>query len=343
MDEHQHSLLDLEYKLLHELSAIHSNINQLCPINSLFPAEILQIIFTFCMAHADAHGTPSKPHLSFTQVCRHWRILALEMPALWSTIDICDPLLASLYLSRSGDTLISLFTKRSPTEFNGTLALNEVKNRIRKIDVLLFPNSLVRLFCNIAGFPFEFPSPRMVDAPGSLWLGNLTDLTLCVPAICDPVDLSSLYVGSVRRLVLSGVRVDWGTTSSELKVLDLSRLPDHFAPTVEELFGIFDRAKQSIEEVNFEDFFSPGPDALPWTEKIETTCLRKLSISSRDKEFIQQIVLVLTTGPNTEVEVQHRGDRMTVDEGRLVYCSGRDLQRHYTEESVSLLGYRYPF
>ncbi|KAG7086160.1 hypothetical protein E1B28_002121 [Marasmius oreades] len=334
------SLLDLESKLLHELSVVRSNLNQLCPIISLFPTEIFQIIFAFCGAHENIR---SKYRLAFTQVCRHWRTLSLGMPSLWSTIDLSDLPYAALCLSRSGEASVSLVSTTC-TEFVGGVAMAEARNRICKIDVVSFPNSMLRLFCSIVGFACEFPNPKM-SIPGNLELANLNTLALRIPTISDPVDLSPFHLGSVKRLSLSGVGVCWETTSSDLKVLELSRLPGHLAPTMEELLGIFERAKESIEGVYLEDVSSTGVDEFPpWTERIQAPCLRKFSVSSRSREFVEAIVSVLTIGPHTEVVVGCGGMRMVVVDGKLVDPEAKEDDTLDTQESNAVVVEdRYPF
>ena len=47
--------------------------------------------------------------LSLTSICRHWRIIALQTPLLWSTLDpsIClEPYALETFLARSADRLV---------------------------------------------------------------------------------------------------------------------------------------------------------------------------------------------------------------------------------------------
>ncbi|KAF9257329.1 hypothetical protein L218DRAFT_113970 [Marasmius fiardii PR-910] len=336
LKNHRSALLQLEHKLMHELSTIRTQLNQLCPIISLLPTEILQIVFTFCIIHFTQ--TPLEHRLAFTQVCQHWRSLALGMPGLWNYINLSDVPYAALSLSRSGEALITVVSKSACTEYVGKPVMEGARNRIRKLDVVSFPNSLVGLVCSIAGRRFDLPDWRRSSGLGSVRLESLRELTLRIPGICDPVDLSLLDVQRVTKLVLSGVKVDW-STSRDLEVLDLDRLPGNLGPKLEELLGMLERAGESIKEVCLDDVCCVDVGHL-WAERIETPRLRKLSISSKDEELAEKVVSSVTLRKGTEVLVRCGGVRITLVDGKLVNpLAGIKL----SAEESSIIGYRYPF
>ncbi|KAG7087884.1 hypothetical protein E1B28_011931 [Marasmius oreades] len=339
------ALRALETKLLLELSSVRSQFNELSLINSLLPNEILCIIFHFCyIIHCTDY--PRKSCLPFTEVCHKWRMLSLGMSTLWSTIDLCDGPHATLCLSKLGENaLVSLVARTPSVQFQGSLEW--VKGRVKKIDVVLFPNCVVKLIRSLARdevgcckFEGMLASHDMFGHRQQLRLENVTHLNLRIPSVSDPVDLSSLHVGSVSNLTLSGVRVNWASTSSNLKVLSLNHLPVPYAPTLEEFLEIFERAKDTLEEVYLEGFFSHSGHSLlsPALAKIETPHLRKLSILSKDREFSESIVSVLRFDPDTDVFVRFMGRRWAVVEGVL----GDVVQEQRLEpfpDMLSMIGY----
>ena len=87
------------------------------PSNKL-PDEVLELIFELGRPQYDDF-LPCWPSdrmlrecLSFTHICRRWRRVALGLPLLWSTIDLCHDrslLAARAFLERSGDRPLTVF------------------------------------------------------------------------------------------------------------------------------------------------------------------------------------------------------------------------------------------
>ncbi|KAF9257330.1 hypothetical protein L218DRAFT_949259 [Marasmius fiardii PR-910] len=339
LDNHRSPLLELETKLLQELSTIHTRLNGLCLIISFLPTEILQIIFEFCIILDPTETQPhNKHHLAFTQVRRHWRNLALSTPGLWTTIDLSDlPFYTSLSLSRSGKAVISVISLWVPyTPSCSKESLELAKGRIWKMDLVSFLDSMVRLFCSISGRSLEFSG----CGAGRLRMERLMELRLRVPGVCDDLaDLTFLDVGRVRKLILSGVKVDWRSTGKELEVLELSGLDERFAPTKEELVGILGRARESIEEVCLDDVCCGG-DVLPWTERLDTPLLWKITLSSKDQEFLEHIISLVTIKQSTEALVRCGGMKMTVIDGKVVNPL---VDVSLSTEQLSMIAFLYPF
>ncbi|KAL6298058.1 hypothetical protein BKA93DRAFT_754446 [Sparassis latifolia] len=99
---------------LDPLSTVRCLINSFSPINHC-PDDILSLIFQYSVALIDddagdfqwpfASLRPSNKLIDLTNICRRWRILALDLPLLWTHIGdrFSDPLLlaAPTFLQRS--------------------------------------------------------------------------------------------------------------------------------------------------------------------------------------------------------------------------------------------------
>ncbi|RPD56195.1 hypothetical protein L226DRAFT_571838 [Lentinus tigrinus ALCF2SS1-7] len=76
----------------HAVSLVQETMNARCPINKL-PPELLALVFSMVPSSLSLPGYVGPPStkqtnelLPVTHVCRSWRVLALDMPSLWSTI-----------------------------------------------------------------------------------------------------------------------------------------------------------------------------------------------------------------------------------------------------------------
>lgn len=84
-------------RLLHHVVALKGVHNSYLPVSRL-PAELLLRIFRSCTSQ---NGIRDRNWLAFSQVCTHWRRLALADPSLWNTIDLEHHDLAKLLVTRS--------------------------------------------------------------------------------------------------------------------------------------------------------------------------------------------------------------------------------------------------
>ncbi|KAF9260895.1 hypothetical protein L218DRAFT_1002212 [Marasmius fiardii PR-910] len=352
--QRRNELSALESKRLLELSTIRSQLDELTPINLFLPNELLCLIFS--LHNAEFYLNKRRPSaFAFTQVCRKWRMLSLRLSTLWSTIDLCNRPHASFCLSRVGenpDMLISVVAKTPSVQFEGSF--EGMKDRIKSVDVMLFPNCMVKFFgslVEVADLPGGHRTVRE-ETQISAWnqvlqlrLENLTHLSLRIPSISEPVDLSFLNVGSVTNLVLAGVRVNWGSTGSKLKVLRLSRpFGPPCAPLLEDLLEIIERASGMLEEVVLGDFdsmfgVSAGGNFFSPAMKINTPLLRKLTVVSKDREFVDSIVSALSFGSDTQVTVRCNGKSMGLVKGVLVEVDNPPLRSLPSSDMLSVIGY----
>jgi hypothetical protein len=73
------------------------------PVSSL-PPELLALVFRFAIQSTSKDPVPKTPlSMSFAQVCRGWRSVALSLPSLWDTPLFNWPGFAKLMLQRSRD------------------------------------------------------------------------------------------------------------------------------------------------------------------------------------------------------------------------------------------------
>ncbi|EIM80561.1 uncharacterized protein STEHIDRAFT_172322 [Stereum hirsutum FP-91666 SS1] len=132
--------LDLEYKAIQRASSRIATLRNLVTPICALPSELISHIFSFCIVH-EPPGTASREitvpgylssqviqrrtltshrlgWIKVTQVCRHWREVALEDPMLWTTI--CFPLGKKWIremLSRARDAPLIINDGADPDDF----------------------------------------------------------------------------------------------------------------------------------------------------------------------------------------------------------------------------------
>ncbi|KAK1233289.1 hypothetical protein PQX77_003554 [Marasmius sp. AFHP31] len=355
---HHERLLYEESELLHRLSSIRSQLNQLTPISKL-PPELLSHVFSFCLTHPYSR-TLAKNTLAFTQTCRTWRTLALSTSKLWSTIDICHARYAELCLSRSREATLSVVAPISVMAFERLGSLVEARNRIRKIDVVLFPESMSRLFREmIMGLNSKEGHDEVVlgsssslgmgmNATRTLVLENLTELNLRLPSIAERVDLSFLRIPSIQKLSLDGVKLDWMSIvdntrnrNGVLKVLSLSML----TILMHELIALIEQS----EEVFLEDLHVPDYEGGIYG--ISPLSLRTMTIVSKDRAFVDTLLSRLTLSPTTEVVLRCRDIRVNGAQAQAraaLAAAIHDGAGHWSvgygvsSDVMAMLGYSFP-
>jgi hypothetical protein len=87
--------------LTHQKGRLRALRNTIPPISSL-PSEILALIFSFANQRTEPHISLETPtRLSFAQVCRIWRTVALGTPSLWVRPMLWWPAFTKLMLTRA--------------------------------------------------------------------------------------------------------------------------------------------------------------------------------------------------------------------------------------------------
>ncbi|GBE90011.1 hypothetical protein SCP_1800330 [Sparassis crispa] len=119
-------LESLDRILVSALSTARSAINALSTINTC-PDDVVGLILQHAAVNVEARfglgfrwpfapPCPTWELITLTHVCRHWRSLLLNLPLLWTHIDIGNPLayrdLVSTFLQRSGAAPLKVYIKK---------------------------------------------------------------------------------------------------------------------------------------------------------------------------------------------------------------------------------------
>ncbi|KAJ6456183.1 hypothetical protein C8R45DRAFT_583390 [Mycena sanguinolenta] len=175
------------------------------PVSTL-PNEIIFEIFVHFVP-----DYPSCPKLIgrhsptlLTQICRKWRAIALETPALWRAIMLPDPNippgkqagLADVWLSRSRGCPISFHFDKDLTEDEGVGCGTEILSTIVPYRSRL-EHLVIRLFCT--------PQFRVIEGPMPL----LRHLEVQVEDQDDPFDVQASFLEAplLRTALINGMAV----------------------------------------------------------------------------------------------------------------------------------------
>jgi hypothetical protein len=162
-----------------------SSLRNAVPAISSLPPEILNVIF-----HHAAHGIADDPLLtpicmSFAQVCRSWRAIALETPSLWMTPLFEWPAFADMMIRRAMDRPLEVscylnsMENLPPRKRDIWPALEGAcrnMNNIRKLDINGPADMIARLILHSSPLPARIESLRVIlrsgEAPrGYTWEG----------------------------------------------------------------------------------------------------------------------------------------------------------------------------
>ncbi|ESK97876.1 hypothetical protein Moror_17305 [Moniliophthora roreri MCA 2997] len=288
MDVLQRSvLLAEEARLIEQLSHIRTELNILAPI-AILPPEILLRILSLCARRTHPNTRRGCCHvMAFAQVCRQWRLLALQTSSLWTTIDLCNTAYASEFLTRSKDAQIALVAISPLKSYEESIERH--MNRISSIDAILFPDSMFALF-------------RSIDTGDVITLNNLTALNLRIPSIAAHIDLSCLQLPAVRRLSLEGVKVDWESCNGLIS-LRLCGLPSTHAPTCQQLFGMLERSL-SLEKIELENVIPDGSEDYKPRSAISLLHLAKMTVASKKADVVRVLQEGLIVPSSAQVKVR---------------------------------------
>ncbi|KAJ7194410.1 hypothetical protein GGX14DRAFT_576354 [Mycena pura] len=127
------------------------------------PNEIISRIFVYCLpSHGRVRPTLQEAPLLLAQICRHWRVIALETCELWSSVDPnfkrtrkgIQSLLES-WFSRGKEHPLSLTLRTDEITFPFPVGaiIHTVAHRLWRLELCLDDMSDVELANNHTGFP----------------------------------------------------------------------------------------------------------------------------------------------------------------------------------------------
>ncbi|KAH9927060.1 hypothetical protein B0H21DRAFT_135702 [Amylocystis lapponica] len=101
------------------LSIVHTSLNAHCPVIQL-PPEISSIVFRHVLGSRESmlcRGWPTSFGLTYaivpiTEVCHHWRTLAISFASLWSGLDDLRHAATSMFLRRSKNAPLQVYAHR---------------------------------------------------------------------------------------------------------------------------------------------------------------------------------------------------------------------------------------
>ncbi|KAG1739536.1 hypothetical protein EDB19DRAFT_2039289 [Suillus lakei] len=216
--------------LLESLRVLRSRRNALARISCL-PPEILATVFKYVTDEESFMGpyNSSAPHcLVVTHVCRHWRQVALDCPALWASIDCVSARWLQIMLDRSKNT--ALVVTYSAQILQG--CLERVLSQLPRIKVLRLSSSsydVKRVFSCLSSHPapllqiFELSVTGTVNPiSDTIFQGRAPQLRSVELMHCSFNWTSCIFSG-LRTLVVRDAR-----SVSKLSHLlsALSRMPD---------------------------------------------------------------------------------------------------------------------
>ncbi|EIN05010.1 hypothetical protein PUNSTDRAFT_47240 [Punctularia strigosozonata HHB-11173 SS5] len=206
--------------------------SQLAPISRL-PPEVLGMIFLLCVPDPRC-GHPFPQSHAFSQVCQHWRGIALDTAVLWLTVPRATLELTDIFLSRSRNASLDVHVSddfiEGPVAASHRAALALVLshlNRVRSLDLVYDIETWLMPLSNAS---INLPAPLLVDLSIKAY-SNQASL---------PDDFLGLYAPRLSHLYLGYVSFNWPTLFHEslvraLTILELDRLPADSFPSGGEL------------------------------------------------------------------------------------------------------------
>ena len=228
--------------------------------------------------------------LTVSHVCKHWRAVALETPALWSLIDVetggqATPSYrrASAYLSRTKEYPLSISIDVNEWDPDDESISSEQSDNhppetsaqlLKIMDLLLPHTGRWRKFKLVAEDYFHFHTAlsRLCSAPPASLLENLElhyfDEELepephffPYPSHKTPFVLFGNSAPKLQDVSLYGVHIDWHNTTflKNLHSLELSYLSQDVRPSFDEFFSIL-RSSPGLRAL---DLCMSGPFGFP--------------------------------------------------------------------------------
>ena len=269
------------------------------------PSEVLAIIFVHCACGYHDHQQDSFPvapsWVNLSYVCRHWRSVALDCPALWAYQFMVSPRWTKELLARSRHASLKI---RAVIRHKSTWFMDEWMKHVDRIQelVLCLPDEYMDEFLDnlpkraarlqileisVWG-PSSYHPPRphrpFVPFDGDSPALRILELSHC------PVVLSSLKLGGLTTLVLY-------------------HIPEQFRSAMEELLTILS-CTQDLTRLDLRDALAsaasfPSSVAINTLQRVNLPRLSRLSIAaplSTVIAFLSWVNMPWDTGVGLECE-----------------------------------------
>ena len=276
LDRRIQDLVALE-RQIRDLRSYLQRYRNLQSIIQRLPPEILSLIF---VCGQELHGIGFE--LAVSQTCHHWRTVALETRALWSTIEFQEGApfdKSAVWLGRAHGHPLHVSIPRLPNSTDLGLALSLLSPQAHRLASLSFTAPCHSETRDITPFLRQLVQPRRPC--------ELISLALVHPGVpdadpelmtnfkqwADP-DAWRILITSVRCLEVNGVHVPWHVcTVASLTTLRLSNLSTGHCSVIEDIL----RSSPALTELNLWDVdWAESPSPLP---PIHLPLLRKLGFT----------------------------------------------------------------
>ncbi|KAF9257086.1 hypothetical protein L218DRAFT_991190 [Marasmius fiardii PR-910] len=180
-----------------ELRKLRSEHNSLVPFSRLHP-EVMSIIFRNCITHRPSYWYHPMFWLNATQVCRQWRLIALNSASTWSLIDFSHPSLTHEMILRSKAAPLDIEVTQhtlNPRTFIGLKEALSHIDRIRRL-VLHASPSLSDTEAFLANLNKPAPLLQTFEIHGGSY-------------VSFPDNLLGGEASRLRELRISGVHFPW--------------------------------------------------------------------------------------------------------------------------------------
>ncbi|KAF5325443.1 hypothetical protein D9619_010040 [Psilocybe cf. subviscida] len=279
-------IADLTARTQDSIRLLKTRRNELASVCKL-PDEILQCIFLILRDSTDLH--PKNWH-HVTDVCRHWRHVAIGSPSLWTRLRDFPPALTRLMLERSQNAPLDVRLTFRCSITTLAAILHEVE-RIRTLDFDGMHNVLDTVYDILAGLGRDWEASL---------LQSLTIHTAGYNTVAAPASVKILAdvfhpTRRLRRLSLINAYYD-GSMFPLPSVTHLCLygrpLGDvsgaQFTETLHQMQNL-QALEISLKDTNIRQFL-PTPRPRP----IHFPCLRRLEISDGDQDLLEPFLSLVT-------------------------------------------------
>lgn len=176
-----------------------TKLNGLTPVGQLSPELLIMFFSLYIAANTYEHHYEWCAWIRVTHVCRHWRMVALESPGLWTHIVARKPAAVGEFLRRSGSAPLHITVPAERPNLDALVHVLAAFDRVRNIKFLsgTYPyNKIPKV-----SFPDEASQLQSITLEAKL---NPGERVQPIPSVFNKCDLSSL-----RELRLEGFQVDW--------------------------------------------------------------------------------------------------------------------------------------